>query len=253
MTTYDLIICIYACNTIPKYTDQINKINETWGKKCEEYKNIKILYFLGEQQVIDNTDTHISYINLPNITNDYLSASYKQFLGLKYIYDNYTTKYIICCGTDTYLNIPKLINYIKKFNPDDNLYIGGHGCNRVLNNKNYYFHSGGPGFIITYPCLKQLYPFLEGIMKDWINVCINSNEINLIPACDVAISYYLQLDNKDTKIIKTNDLSFTFCNYKGYPCHINQIDITKIISCHLMSLDDFDEFTQILIDNNYFI
>jgi hypothetical protein len=251
MTTYDLIICVYGCNTIKKYNDQIIKINETWGKKCQEYKNIKLLYFLGE--TINPYNTTSDYIYLPNIQNDYLSASYKQYLGLKYIYDNYKTKYIICCGTDTYLNIPKLLNFINKFDSNDNLYIGGHGCNRSINNKNIYFHSGGPGFIITYPCLSELYPYLENIMKEWPGICINNKSENLIAACDVGISYYLQLDNMNTKIIKTNDLSFIHCNYKGVPCHINEIDIKTIISCHSMSLNDFDEFTKLLIENDFFI
>lgn len=45
MKEYDLIILVYACYTVEKYRAQIDVINSTWGKKCETYKNIKVLFF----------------------------------------------------------------------------------------------------------------------------------------------------------------------------------------------------------------
>ena len=109
MENCDLIVLVYACYTVSKYKKQIEIMNSTWVKKCETYKNIKVLYFLGEEKIHGFNDTDcIKYINLFGVKNDYLSASYKQFLGMKYIYENYKTKFIICLGTDTYLNIPKL-------------------------------------------------------------------------------------------------------------------------------------------------
>jgi hypothetical protein len=254
MEELDLIILVYACYTLEKYRDQIETINSTWGKKCEQYKNVKLLYFLGEETrpYFNDTD-NIKYINLPDVSNDYLSASYKQFLGMKYIYENYKAKFIICVGTDTYLNIPKLLLYINKFDCKDCLYIGGHGCVRTIGQRQYYFHSGGPGFIITYSCLEKIYGTLSTLMDNWINVC-NANKLyNFIPACDVAISYYLQQPSINCTIIKTNDLSLTHCNYVGIPCHPNQIDMKNIISCHLMSKADFYDFTKILNENNYFV
>ena len=254
MENYDLIILVYACYTLEKYKDQIEIINSTWGKKCKIFKNIKILYFLGEEKVSGFNDTDfIKYINLPNVKNDYLSASYKQFLGMKYIYENYTTKFIICVGTDTYLNIPKLLSYINRFDHTQCLYIGGHGCERQIGSKKYYFHSGGPGFIITHNVLKKIYNLLPNLIEHWINLCNLNNIKNLIPACDVAISYYLQQPDINVEIIKTNDLSFSHCNYKGFPCHSNNVNMSNIISCHLMSKDDFYNFTNILNDNNYFL
>ena len=40
---YDIIFCIFGCDTIPKYKNEILKINETWGKIALQY-NIKLLY-----------------------------------------------------------------------------------------------------------------------------------------------------------------------------------------------------------------
>jgi len=250
----DLIILVYACDTIPKYKRQIDIVNATWGKKCEKYSNIKLIYFLGEDKTHLFTDTDkIKYINLLGVNNDYLSASYKQFLGLKYIYENYKPKFIICVGTDTYLNIPKLLLFINKFDYTDCLYIGGHGCERQIGSKKYYFHAGGPGFIITYNTLEKIYKLLNTLMEDWINMC-NTNNIGggLVSACDVAISYYLQQPDINVKIIKTDDLSFTTCNYLGFPCHRHQVKMSNLISCHLMTENDFYNFTQILNKNNHF-
>jgi len=254
MEEYDCIILVYACYTIEKYRKQIENINSTWGKKCEEYKNVIILYFLGEEKVSGFNDTDsIKYINLVGVNNDYLSASYKKFLGMKHIYENYRAKYIISVGTDTYLNIPKLLSYINTFDYKESLYIGGHGCQRQIGDTNYYFHSGGPGMIITYSSLEKLYDSLEKIIEEWEHVCNVNNVQYLITACDVAISYYLQQPYINARIVKTNDLSFLHCNYKGSPCHIGSVEVSKIISCHSMDDDDFYHFTNILNDNNHFI
>jgi hypothetical protein len=249
----ELIILVYACYTKEPYKSQINCVNNTWGKKCEEYKNVKLLYFLGEQKIHEFKDTDcIKYINLPGVKDDYLSASHKQFLGLKYIYDNYNPKFVICCGTDTYLNIPKLLIYINTFNSNDCLYIGGHGCNRQIGINNYYFHSGGAGVILSYNCLQKIYKLLDNLVDTWINICKLNNIQELIPACDVAISYYLQQPDINVTI-KTNDLSFIGCNYMGNNCCRNKINLQNLISCHYMSENDFYNYTTILNKNNFFI
>lgn len=254
MEEYDLIILVYGCYTVQKYATQIQYINNTWGKKCEQYKNVKLLFFVGEEKLDKFNNSNQTFINLKGVKDDYLSASYKQFLGLKYIYENYKCNYIICVGTDTYINVPKLLQYIQKFDSLKNLYIGGHGCHRKLTpDKTYYYHSGGPGFIITYTVLKNLYESLATIMDKWISLCTTNNNHYLIPACDVAISYFLQESDMNIDIVKTNDLSFIHCNYMGTPCHHGEINVRDIISCHSMSPDDFVSFTNILESNNYFI
>ena len=247
---YDLIICLYGCDTIQKYKHQIYKLNEVYNDVLREYPNIKIIFFLGEEK----TDVHgDNYINLHGVKNDYLSASYKQFLGLKYIYENFKTKFVIVCGTDTYLNIPKLNNFIKNYDPNDNLYIGGHGDNRNLVTTSVFFHSGGPGFILSCSCLTKIYPKLHNFMNEWILICKKNNIEYLISACDVGIAYLVNLKEISAKTIDVGELVFTHCNFRGYPCHAGKINYETLVSCHNMSLSDFDEFTQILKKNNYFV
>jgi hypothetical protein len=247
---FDLIICVYACDTIEKYKNQILKMNDTYVKVLSEYPNIKLLYFLGET-ISDLVGEQ--YINLKNVQNDYLSASFKQYLSIKYIYENFSTKFIMCIGTDTYLNIKKLNLFIQNFNYEKNLYIGGHGCIRTIGDKKIKFHSGGPGFILSKKCVELIYLKLENFMEYWFNICKNNNVDYLIPCCDVGIAYLVSLDEINTEIINIPELVFTHCNYLGIPCHPNQIDYNKLISCHNMTLNDFDNFTMILNQNNYFI
>ena len=117
----NIIICLFGCATIEKYKKQIQFINETWIKKAKE-RNIITLFFLGEEQ----TDlVGENYIYLKGVGNDYLSASYKQDLGLKYIYENYNDiEFVYVAGTDVYINIDNLLTNISSLNHEKNLYIG---------------------------------------------------------------------------------------------------------------------------------
>jgi hypothetical protein len=242
---YKLIVNIFACATVEKYKQEIVKINETWGKKAEE-NGIKILFFLGEEKtdLIDD-----KYIYLKDVKNDYNSAAYKQNFGLKYIYENYNVDFVFTCGTDTYINVDNLLLYINQFNRNKKLYIGGHGDYRMIGNDNTYFHSGGSGFILSNSVLSELYSQLYNIQNEWSTVCSKNYVEYLITACDVLIGYYVgKIYN--VEIIKNTN--FYGCNYKGYAnintfkCCGDKVNISEIISCHNMTLTDFDEYTNIL-------
>ena len=243
-----IIFCIFGCATIEKYKNQILKINQTWGKKAKE-KDFELLYFLGEEKT-DLLDS--KYIYLEGIDNTYSSASQKQNLGLKYIYENYNPDFVFVCGTDTYVNIEKLSLYLNNFNKKENLYIGGHGDKRKIGNDDIYFHSGGAGFILSNKCLEIIYSKLWNSYNNWIDICNKNNIEYLINSCDVQIAYNLK---DHIECIKDNE-SFYGCNYKGFIndiiCCPNKIKIDKLISCHNMSLSDFDDFTTILETNNYY-
>ena len=248
----NLVILLFACYTVDKYKRQIEVINETWGKQCEAYR-VKIFYFLGEEKRDGFQDTEcIKYVNLKGVGNDYLSASYKQFLGLKYIYENCNPKFIYCAGTDTYVNVPKLVRYVRQFSHHDCLYLGGDGDMRQIGHRNWYYHSGGAGFIITYPCLEKLYDDLPTLMDEWTTLCTTHQVPGLIPACDVSISYYLQQPKIQATVIK-HDVYFSNSNYQGWPWRPNQVDSTRVICCHFMNEKNFGEYTQLLQKHNYYL
>lgn len=248
---YDLIIIVYGCDTIPKYKNQILKIEETYGKLINQDPNVKLLYFLGEEIVLNG----VNFIHLKNVKNDYNSASIKQWHGLKYCYENYDFKFVMCIGTDTYLNIKKLKLFLEHYDYNKSLYIGGHGCNRQLD-KNIYFHSGGPGFILSKNCLEIVYPYIKNpneIIKYWNQICnlYYKPPNRLKPACDVAMGYLVSINENEIETIISNN--FHHCNYKGAPCHRGEVNMENILSCHNMSIKDFDDYTDILNKNNYFL
>lgn len=244
-----LVICVFACVTVDRYAQEVKKITSTWGSNLPA--SVKVLFFLGEERVPEFSGDQ--YIYLPGVMNDYMSASYKQFLGLKYTYENYNPDFTHCCGTDTFINIPKMLWYLERLPPEQPLYIGGHGDIRQLKSGSYYYHSGGPGFILSNASLKEIHPICDNAVSEWIVVCNESNKQEYIPYCDLAISYLLQTMVKDLHMIKTYDSTFIHCNHIGHPCHKHLINFKQIIACHNMTLNDFDEFYSILIKNRFFM
>jgi hypothetical protein len=257
LETFDVIICVYACDTVEKYKQQLLKMNEIYNDVLKYYSNIKILYFLGDE----STDVQgEQYIHLKNVNNDYLSASYKQFLGLKYIYENYNFKFVMCIGTDTYVNIKKLDVFYRQFDHTESLYIGGHGDKRNLGSSGVvHFHSGGPGFLLSYKCMEDIYAKtnLNTFVDDWIQLCITNNIVDLIPCCDVAIAYLVNLKEINAKTVYCTNTEFTNYNHMGtFIGNYGQqapINLNDMIACHNMSLTDCDDFTILLKKNNYFL
>ena len=270
--SYNIIFCVFGCDTIDKYRKEILKIKETWGKapslmvptgkaplaptalqpsnkvfedKAPNAPN-KILFFLGEEGPLHDDDC----VHLENVENDYLSASYKQYGGLKYIYENYNFNYVFICGTDTFVLTDNLIDYINnesEISPDKPLVIGGHGDNRKICNETVHFFSGGPGIILTKATMDIIYPELGTMQEEWMWLCAENDYTTYIPACDLSLCYFL----KRYGIIFVNVVNRFFnCNYLGYNpdhsvCCAKTVNIQTMISCHHMSLENFDYLEKI--------
>jgi hypothetical protein len=102
-------------------------------------------------------------------------------------------KNIFTCGTDTYINIDKLLIFLDNFNSDDNLYIGGHGNIKQLGNNYIKFLFGGAGIILTKSIIKKLYKNLDKFFNDWKFLCIKYNIIDLICSCDLLLAFYIKI------------------------------------------------------------
>jgi len=237
---YKIIFCIYGCDTIQKYKDEIIKIQETWASNISH----KVLFFLGEEIGQLSGD---EYIHLENVGNDYLSAADKQNGGIKYIYDNYDFKYMYICGTDTYVFIKNLETFIEheeetnQIDSEKPLIIGGHGDNRKICDNHVHYFSGGAGFLLTKKAVSVIYPEIKNIQEEWMGLCVANNYITWIPSCDLSLCYYL----KKMGIIFINVHNrFFSCNHLGYineyKCCAETIDFNTIVSCHNMKSWDFD-------------
>lgn len=269
-TDYDLIIVVYGCDTIERYKTEILKCQETWVKDAKMFSNIKVLFFLGEEVVLEGDD----YIHLKDVKNDYISASYKQWHGIKYVYENYNPKFIMIIGTDTFVNIPKLMFKLFEYDYTKKLYIGGYAGNSIpiINGNEFYYHPGGGGIILSNSCLPYICSYLKDVnkfMEKWMKFCDDSinGDIGIIgdrtgkckeyyPACDVCLAYMIFLAGKEIETIRL-DNNFYSCNYLGYNCHgLPDKGVKKgedIITCHYMRPIDFDNFHKLLKDNNYYI
>ena len=248
---YKLVCVIFACDAIEKYRQQIRDVRRTWGRQCQD--TVKLLFFLGEE-LHDPDFIGDDCIHLPGVGNDYLSASYKQYLGLLHVYQKLPpSEFYIVLGTDTYLNIPKLLNLLEPWSQSQQaLCMGGHVDFRILSfNRKQYFFSGGPGIVINHKGLNILAPYLSTMVETW--KLVTSGAEYLIPACDVALCYFAE--KLKFKIVKFPDLVFRACNHKGFPCHNDSSGeiVDMIASCHFMTSLDFDEFTDILEKNKFFV
>ena len=186
----NIAICVMATAINDKYINQIKACFNTWYKTAKEY-NIVVKFFGGYMHY-DNQD----YINLPGVAEDYQSASSKQFLGLKYLYQNHKSDYYVVVGTDNYINIANLYKFLNRYNKNtnNNLYLGGHGWPAVVNGKQIHYHSGGAGFILNHNCLKLIIDNIDNIIKTWPALCAASPAGNdMLPACDVTIAYHLSV------------------------------------------------------------
>ena len=235
---YNIIFCIFGCDTIDRYRKEIFKVKETWGSTDKAF----ILFFLGEEGPLIGKN----FIRLENVENDYMSASYKQYGGLKYIYENYNFNYVFICGTDTYVLIDNLIAYINEdpqISPDKPLVIGGHGDNRQIFNTSVHFFSGGGGIILTKATMDIIYPEIGTMQEEWTWLCFENKYDTYTAACDLSLCFFL----KRHGIIFVNVCNRFFnCNYLGYyqdnsECCAKMVDIRTMISCHNMSLNDFDK------------
>jgi hypothetical protein len=224
-----------------KYRDQLKGCVNTWIDTAKKH-NVPVFLLAG-----NGLSDEFDLVNLPGVKEDYQSAFFKQFTGLKYMKDNCDSEFYMIVGTDNYVNIPNLLQLLDKYDSKNDLYIGGHGDSRTIDNRSIYFHSGGAGFILTKSVVEKLDTNfnLDNIYVQWEKILSRNNEVYLLVACDVAIAYFCELIG----ITATKEINFYSCNYYGrcYTdtvkcCSRQDINIDTIISCHYMDPQNLYEY-----------
>ena len=284
-----VVICVFGCITLPQYCLQLLKLQETWGRRAEEVCDVPVYYFVGEEHIVGLDHPEVfryphRMIYLPGVANDYLSASYKQNLGLAYLHSHgLAGDFVFVCGTDTFINIDALVRFLTFFDPQERLYIGGHHDHfnnhqlqfdrhlltmypdaglTPLPRDDIQFHLGGAGFVLSRGMVSALAPFLPTMTDVWITQCQQAHQEAYIPTCDVCLAIYIYcLGGKSVRYFHR----FYECNFQGmvnltkmygyprfYHCCNHRIQARDIISCHNMSLGDFDHFTNILDEHGWF-
>ena len=236
-----LAIGVMATAVNQKYQDQIRACINTWCQEATEL-NVPVYFFGGHLPFsIDN------YINLPGVQEDYNSAFDKQFRGLQYLIEHVSADFYMIIGTDTYLNIPNLLKLLDKYDPAKDLYLGGHGCHlqhqntRLLDGYKVYYMSGGAGFVLTKGTTTKIVAQIEGIKQEWPDICARNSKNDLLPACDVALAYYLH----KLSIFPTVEKGFYPYTSHGQYEHVvvdRQMNLETLISCHYMTPTLMEEY-----------
>lgn len=239
-----LAIGLLATSAHKKYRDQIIACRQTWVAEAEPL-GVPVLFFGGGHH-----HDEAPLVNLPGVLDDYSSASDKQYLGLKYLYENHPSDFYFFAGTDNYILIKRMLVLLESYDPNDLLYIGGHGWHRNINGKAIYFHSGGGGFILSHALMTSLDE--KGILtrealRRWREICVGELSY-LKDACDVGMAYFLATYVPEFKIVR--DKRFYGCSCYGrnhndsQPCCMygNSPDWNSLVTLHYMEAPMIKDF-----------
>lgn len=243
-----LVVLVYGCATKPKYQEELQNIEDTYRLHCDKF-NVPLYVFVEEHATMSG----MNYIKLPGVNDTYESNIPKTYLGLKWLMDHVKFEAVLVIGTDAYPNIPKLLQYLKTLDMSQPLYIGGHGDVHSMYGMQVYFHSGGPGFVLTRPLVSSIYPFLSFFPANWECLCMNTTYYGLRAAGDVLLPFYLLQTGVTHQVVHTPSLSFSHCTHRGYPCHVGTQTPEGVMCCHLMKRQEMLEYTYLLETNNFYL
>jgi hypothetical protein len=225
-----------ACTTLPKYLDEIKSVIATWYPDCLE-NDIPVYFFTGEKYSDEEKSlNNPNIIHLDGVDDSYNSASLKQWLGYKYLYDNVPSDFYMIVGTDNYIWGKNLLPIISKYNPSDPYLISGYGETRKLQTRQYhYFPFGGCGLILTHEALRRLYHRLPYLYEDWKTIVGTGS---LLPACDLAMSHYAEEHN----IVICRDYGLYSQNWVGMGKwgRLNEGPIQYEIAAGFHYMDDYN-------------
>jgi hypothetical protein len=210
----DLAIGIFSCTIVEKYRTLIRGCCETWVQKCD-----KVYFFNGEsgdlpfqKEMEEITNGKAVFVHLKGVKDDYLSASYKQWLGFGYLYNNVNAKWYALLGTDNYVHHDRVVKKLLHHDHTKDYILGGPGSTIKID---VYipFLLGGAGVFATKSAIGRLseygssryvspdlikddygsYSDLEmGLLRlhiDWENR-VHTKEKDFHTSCDVALCYY---------------------------------------------------------------
>lgn len=245
-----LSIGMMSCTAEEKYRSQQRGCCETWISHCN-----KVYSFCGnhhdfdfEGEMINITDSKIEFVHFNDAGEDYNSASYKFWYGLAWLLENDPAEWYGIVGTDNYVRYFELIHLLKKFNSLEPLTLGGTTQYRTIKvdgvNMQIPFNIGGGGNFITHQALEMIFDCFPGtdrisqaksLISDWNKISVESNRIDFIPACDVALGYYSW--ELDIPMIANRGLCpIDWTGYQFWAqnqCYFS-FNVNSIIICHYM-------------------
>lgn len=235
---------VFACCSIPKYRQQLEDCYATWIQDALE-ANCLVRVYAGECPEDMNPELRALCQNV-EFGDSYFSATYKQWCGLEDMAKNQEpTHFTFICGTDTYVNIKNLLDFLKEYNDSTPALFGngdGKGC---VDKKVYSYYSGGGGLILNRAGLLKIAPDIYRFVDWWLQttgdyvtyIDSSGNEIlqNLLTACDCALCIVCQQHGIEQVTIPDSKMT-------GGGNHTSAcLDFPNMISCHFMLHEDFYE------------
>lgn len=134
-------------------------------------------------------DPKLKMISLgSNVGEDYFSATPKQFLGLKALYEKFSDKkWFYITGCDAYVYAEPLCAMLNNFDATKPLYIGGNFLKRTVDGTEFFFPAGGCVFVLSNALVAKLLPHINFILDDLCKYELFYKD----GACDAAMGYYL--------------------------------------------------------------
>jgi tetratricopeptide (TPR) repeat protein len=229
---YRLSIGLMATLVNDKFKEQILGCQETWAKEGK-ILNVPVKYFCGE--IRDKEFFHEDIVHLKNVGDDYSSATYKQYYGLRYLLENYPSDFYLIAGSDNYVNIERCLKMLEKYDSKYPFLIGGHGENREIFGYSSHYMTGGAGLFLSHSALLKMAPKFDIYIQEYKKEVKGKDK----DACDVSICHFAR--SESVTLIKEKELYY--CDWKGkcwgymeFPC--GGINYDKMSICHYMERTD---------------
>lgn len=234
-------ICIglLASAASPKYVAQINNCKKTWIPEASK-ADIPVLFLCGDlrnstcrHDILDkSSEDESQVVFFENVADDYLSASSKQYYGLRYMYARWPDyDFFFIGGTDNYVEVNNLLRELSTLSPNAYLYIGGHDGQQYVG-YTLSFHFGGGGIIFSRGALQRLdiKNKADDYLAEWDKMTKSSTVLR--PACDVSIAYFSERVGLQFVTLQ----NMYACDWRGKleGMHCCTLNYPKLITCHFM-------------------
>lgn len=233
-----------------KYQLQIKGCLETWVPKCRQ-ADVPVYFFCGSIRTEDPEPKEV--IHLDNVLDDVMSATDKQWLGLKWMYENSPSKWYLLTGTDNYIFPKRILRKLEKHESEDfdqkPLYLGGHAGNITLTPELTFKYYSGSGFFLNHTALGQLMPKITAYKNEWLELCKWYNWLGV--ACDAALGYYAKKNQ-----FQLIDLQGIYaCDWRGFATGVSKccfpVDYNKCLILHRCEYLDHHAIKRYKNNNSY--
>ncbi|XP_044579709.1 chondroitin sulfate synthase 1 isoform X1 [Cotesia glomerata] len=158
-------LVIVGVMTAQKYLKTRAKaVWETWGREVPG----KIIFFSSEESKVPDNCPDLPLVSLPKVDDSYPPQK-KSFLMLKYMWDNYGSKFewFIRADDDVYIRTDRLKKLLMSVDSGKPMYIGqaGRGNSEEIGQLalkyDENFCMGGPGVIMSKETMKKIVPHVK--------------------------------------------------------------------------------------------